>query len=1041
MANAFTLFGEINVDTSKLDSSLSSAESKLNRTKGSLNDAGKSADQFKTKVDGAGKSTTGFSKAVTASADKLNAWGGAVAGVGAALTASITVPIVGAVAGIFALTKSTAAYGSKISDLADKTGLGAEALTSLDYAARISGASLEDVTGSVTKFSKIVGDAANGSKEASEKLERFGIKPQDAINDLQGTLGKVFARIQSLPPGVDKASAAMDLFGRSGASLLPVINSMEGNLESFIEKAKEMGLVMDDATAKEMDEFDDTLQRIGFQFEGLKRLIGVAFLPMFQKMANAVSEFINENRARLVQFAETLSNVARRFMELPTGVKIFLGVLAGIVVAIGPVIAVLGGLLMAVGAIAASITALGGIAVIGATLGAFAIIAGKVLLVIGALAAAGYLLYKAWTTNFGGIQDKVGAVVARLTALWEEHGGFIKDQFNRIWMIVKTVFDQISDAVSTLVGIVDAIFKGEWARAWNIFSEYADRTWERVKTIIALGVSYILNAIIKLITSIIPAWVNLNKRLYSAMWDFVSSIPGLLKDFAKFVWDGVTAAIKGLRSLITQIPDMVKSLGGAIVDGIQAGFWEKWDGFKAGVVSGVKNLISLGSVAKTTAGAIDTVGDAAAKTNSAFDDFLKNLFGGGGAGDKNKKGGGGGKSVKTAAQEAAEAIKGLREEMAKFGAETRVQNFDIDVTLGKYAKWTQAMRDAYRELITQRDNLEANAKAVDAFNQRVDALGKSFEGFINSLKPAQTELQKANELLKDTSALNAYAASVGKTADQIARLYRELAILQDIKKAFDEDLKKTGGIDIRGMRPTPDKDNMPGISGRRPPIDAGQDEPPPIAPWETFTGSVLDKIRRLKAEMPSFTESLSNAVVNFAQGVGDVFVDAIRNWDGTFKGFFKSVLSGFANLVQQIIAELLKVQIMKAVFSLFPGLAPAKAATGGLVKAAAGGFIRGRGTGTSDSIPAMLSNGEYVIPADMVRKFGVGFFEQIRGGMMPGMSAPMPSAASVSNSSSVITNQNTFNISVPAGSPGGASGSVIQREIVSALQKSQRRNR
>jgi hypothetical protein len=61
--------------------------------------------------------------------------------------------------------------------------------------------------------------------------------------------------------------------------------------------------------------------------------------------------------------------------------------------------------------------------------------------------------------------------------------------------------------------------------------------------------------------------------------------------------------------------------------------------------------------------------------------------------------------------------------------------------------------------------------------------------------------------------------------------------------------------------------------------------------------------------------------------------------------------------------------------------------------------------------------------------------------MMPGMSAPMPSAASVSNSSSVITNQNTFNISVPAGSPGGASGSVIQREIVSALQKSQRRNR
>ena len=1037
MANAFTLFGEINVDTSKLDSSLSSAESKLNRTKGSLNDAGKSADQFKGKVDGAGKSTTGFSKAVTASADKLNAWGGALAGVGAALTASITVPIVGAVAGIFALTKSTAAYGSKISDLADKTGLGAEALTSLDYAAQISGASLEDVTGAVTKFSKVVGDAANGSKEAGEKLERFGIKPQDAINDLDGTLGKVFARIQSLPPGVERTSAAMDLFGRSGANLLPVINTMDGDLEGLIAKAKEMGLTFDDVAAKEMDEFDDMLVQIGKQFEGLKRSIGSQFLPLFKDMADAVSNFITENKARITQIGETLVGVARKFMELPTGVQIFLGVLAGLVVAIGPVIAVLGGLLMAVGGVVASIGALGGLAVVKATLLAFAVIAGKVLLVIGALAAAGYLLYQAWTTNFGGIQDKVGAVVARLTALWEEHGGFIKDQFNRIWMIVKTVFDQISDAVSTLVGIVDAIFKGEWSQAWDLFTEYVGRTWERVKDIIALGASYILNAIIKLVTDIVPMWLGFVADLWTTIWDFVKSIPGLMKDFAVYLYDGAVSAIKSLTEMVSEVPGWISSIGGAIVDGIRSGFWEKWEGFKASVVSGVKNLISLGSVAKTTADGVKTTGevakDAGDKLNDAADKAGKLT--------SNLGGGGKGKSVKTAAQEAAEAMKGLREEIAKFSAETRVQNFDIDVTLGKYAKWTQAMRDAYRELLTQRDNLEANAKAVDAFNQRVDALGKSFEGFINSLKPAQTELQKANELLKDTSALNAYAASVGKTADQISRLYRELAILQDIKKAFDEDLKKTGGIDISGMRPTPDKDNMPGISGRRPPIDAGQDEPPPIAPWETFTGSVLDKIRRLKAEMPSFTESLSNAVVNFAQGVGDVFVDAIRNWDGTFKGFFKSVLSGFANLVQQIIAELLKIQIMRAVFSLFPSLAPVKAATGGLVKAAAGGFIRGRGTGTSDSIPAMLSNGEYVIPADMVRKFGVGFFEQIRGGMMPGMSAPMPSAASVSNSSSVITNQNTFNISVPAGSPGGASGSVIQREIVSALQKSQRRNR
>ena len=45
-----------------------------------------------------------------------------------------------------------------------------------------------------------------------------------------------------------------------------------------------------------------------------------------------------------------------------------------------------------------------------------------------------------------------------------------------------------------------------------------------------------------------------------------------------------------------------------------------------------------------------------------------------------------------------------------------------------------------------------------------------------------------------------------------------------------------------------------------------------------------------------------------------------------------------------------------------------------LVKKAFGGFVSGPGTGTSDSIPAMLSNGEYVINADAVKQYGVQTF-------------------------------------------------------------------
>ena len=58
-----------------------------------------------------------------------------------------------------------------------------------------------------------------------------------------------------------------------------------------------------------------------------------------------------------------------------------------------------------------------------------------------------------------------------------------------------------------------------------------------------------------------------------------------------------------------------------------------------------------------------------------------------------------------------------------------------------------------------------------------------------------------------------------------------------------------------------------------------------------------------------------------------------------------------------------------------------KLANGGAVKGFnTGGNVRGAGTATSDSIPAMLSNGEYVIKADSVKKYGTETFDALNAG-------------------------------------------------------------
>jgi hypothetical protein len=63
--------------------------------------------------------------------------------------------------------------------------------------------------------------------------------------------------------------------------------------------------------------------------------------------------------------------------------------------------------------------------------------------------------------------------------------------------------------------------------------------------------------------------------------------------------------------------------------------------------------------------------------------------------------------------------------------------------------------------------------------------------------------------------------------------------------------------------------------------------------------------------------------------------------------------------------------------------------------ASGGGYgqFHGPGSGTSDSIPAMVSNGEYINSAAIVSRLGVGFFQRINQG------APVYQAASAARHS------------------------------------------
>lgn len=148
------------------------------------------------------------------------------------------------------------------------------------------------------------------------------------------------------------------------------------------------------------------------------------------------------------------------------------------------------------------------------------------------------------------------------------------------------------------------------------------------------------------------------------------------------------------------------------------------------------------------------------------------------------------------------------------------------------------------------------------------------------------------------------------------------------------------------------------------------------------------------------------------------FSGAITDWITGAQSFGDAM----KNILQQLIAQLIQAAIYATIVAACTGggggfAARWKGAFGNAF--ASGGAVAGPGTGTSDSIPAMLSNGEYVLNAQAVDRLGVPFLNGLNTGRLRGFASgglvgsggAYNRPASVASSSSSTSNSITLNVS------------------------------
>ena len=173
-----------------------------------------------------------------------------------------------------------------LSDVANRTGFAVESLQSLGWAAHLAG--VENFTGGIQKFNVAMGKAiASGETKAFDQLgldfaEIVRMSPDEQFR-------AVAEAISRLPTEAQRAAAAVQLFGKSGAELVPLFTA---NLAQAEAQARSLGMVLSGQQVAAIGEMNDALDGVRGTFEGIISQVAANLAPMVTAMANEFLGFV-----------------------------------------------------------------------------------------------------------------------------------------------------------------------------------------------------------------------------------------------------------------------------------------------------------------------------------------------------------------------------------------------------------------------------------------------------------------------------------------------------------------------------------------------------------------------------------------------------------------------------------------------------------------------------------------------------------------------------------------------------------------------------
>lgn len=372
-----------------------------------------------------------------AASEQFKEWGGSLTEAGQKMQ-GLSMAAAGVVAALAGISYKAGTNADDLNTLSKVYSINTGDLQKYAVAADLVDVSVEDIAKSHVKLEKSMYSANTGSKSMQEAFDKLGVSITDSNGELKSgdaVWQETIQKLGQMENETERDAIAMQLMGKSAANLNPLIADQGETYKNLTDTLKQYDLdFVDQETLDKANEFNDSL-------DTMKAIGSVALSTVGSQLAAYLAPALEKVVGWFGKVAEWLSKLSPEVLTV-------IGVVAGVVAAIAPVLLILGKVAFAISSIMSLMSTLNL---------SFAALAGPVgiaIAVIAALIAIGVLLYKNWDK----IKAKALEIKASLIATWNSIKASISATINNLKTAMANVWNSIKATASSVwSGIKNAI--------------------------------------------------------------------------------------------------------------------------------------------------------------------------------------------------------------------------------------------------------------------------------------------------------------------------------------------------------------------------------------------------------------------------------------------------------------------------------------------------------------------------------------------------------------------------------------------------------